>query len=353
VDQVYVRKWVVDEPTHGVWSIETAVTDGWSYRKSHIIHSSTGAGTEYQVRITAHSSTGTDSDEDVYLNNNAQNDFSDVRFAYNKSGNGMVWLKFCRMSLTATKADYWVRVAEDLTTDNRTVYIYYGNEEATYVNDPEDTFLFFDDFEDAKLRKWYEYNKNSCNWTIVSDVAAQGSNAAFCKGGWANRSLIADLLYGESPSTHGIDHGIMIHVWSRANSSGNNAGYPGYVWGTDQFSNQKSSYVMIHRNSEMQYYQDSTVSTWPYNYSYSVSTWYEFEIGVDPSTDKKRAWKDGSNMGITDLLTTDGNSLSDIDSLYVYSGTTSGYDLWIDEYYVRKWVESEPVHGSWGSEESL
>ncbi|TFH00826.1 MAG: hypothetical protein E4H14_19255, partial [Candidatus Thorarchaeota archaeon] len=58
-------------------------------------------------------------------------------------------------------------------------------------------------------------------------------------------------------------------------------------------------------------------------------------------------------MGEIDLLATGGiSTFADIEELRVNSGSGSTDDIWIDEYYVRKWVESEPTHSVWGAEES-
>jgi len=54
--------------------------DGWEFRKSHVINSASGAGTNYQIGIRAHYGSGMDSGEDVYLNGKCRNDFGDVRF---------------------------------------------------------------------------------------------------------------------------------------------------------------------------------------------------------------------------------------------------------------------------------
>jgi hypothetical protein len=54
---------------------------GWEYRKSHVIHTSSGAGTNYQIPITVYAGSGTDDANNVYLANHARPDFGDVRFA--------------------------------------------------------------------------------------------------------------------------------------------------------------------------------------------------------------------------------------------------------------------------------
>jgi predicted GH43/DUF377 family glycosyl hydrolase len=70
---------------------------GWNYRKSHIINSSAGAGTDYQVRLRLHNVDGTDWQENAYLSGKAESDLSDVRFT---SSDG------------TTKLNYWLEGLE-------------------------------------------------------------------------------------------------------------------------------------------------------------------------------------------------------------------------------------------------
>jgi hypothetical protein len=59
-------------------------------------------------------------------------------------------------------------------------------------------------------------------------------------------------------------------------------------------------------------------------------------------------------MGEIDLKASDSTStFNSIDKLKVSSGSHSNKNMWIDEFYVRKWVETKPGRGSWGAEESL
>ena len=70
---------------------------------------------------------------------------------------------------------------------------------------------------------------------------------------------------------------------------------------------------------------------------------------MNPNTDKRRAWKDGECMGEVDLIDSSGsNTFYSFDQIRVSAGTHSGQNMWIDDYYIRKWIESEPQHGIWG-----
>ena len=146
---------------------------GWVYRKSHVINSAAGTGTNYQVQITAHYGDGTDSDDDVYCNGHCKTDFGDIRFT---SSDGSTLLDYWMQEKTdGDRAVFWVEIAEDLSSENRTIYINYGNDSATTLSNGEDTFIFFDDFLGTALdaTKWDIHNGNanisvSDSWITVS-----------------------------------------------------------------------------------------------------------------------------------------------------------------------------------------
>lgn len=127
---------------------------GYNYRKSHVVASATGAGTDYQIKITVHYGSGSDSGVDVYLNSHVQNDFDDVRFTDDDETTLLsCWLE---TKVDGDNAVFWVKVADDLSTVSATICIYYGNPSATSGSDGDSTFLFFDHFPGTSLNgtKW-------------------------------------------------------------------------------------------------------------------------------------------------------------------------------------------------------
>jgi hypothetical protein len=340
IDTYFVRKWVESEPTHDSWSLEELVLDGWSYRKNHTLDFSSGAGRNYQMRFVVHSGNGTDDGENVYLNNHAQSDFDDVRFL---DGNCTKYYYYWRESYTSNdEAVFWVKISDNLNS-SVSMKIYYGNEEATCISNPQATFIFFDDFEDAQLH-WWTTPTSDTSWETVDDVYAQGSNAAYCAGGAVNRTISYDVY---------IDYSVMIHFWGRTSYSLQYAGYPCWGSGDKDGSGTTSFYSMLFHSGTMRYYQ-GTYESWPYNNTYTVNTWYEFDVALMPDTDKQRAWKSGQYMGEIDFNGSDGSSTFQvIRSLKMSAGSSTNRDLWIDEFYVRKWLPTEPSHGLWSNEESL
>lgn len=137
----YARRIVFD------WAVSTEqyvlqkkIALGWLYRKSHVIHSASGAGTNYPIRIVAHFGSGTDSGEDVYLNGHCRSDFGDIRFT---GADGETPLDYwMEKKVDGNYAIFWVEIPDDLSISDATIYIYYGNSTATRSDQPQNIDLW-------------------------------------------------------------------------------------------------------------------------------------------------------------------------------------------------------------------
>lgn len=117
----------------------------WNYRKSHIINSAVEAGMNYKVGIKVYFGSGTDGTETVngltfgkvYLGGKGRSDFGDVRFTDN---DGTTLLKCWLVERVYDDfAIFWVKVTDDLSS-NQTIYIYYGKSDATTTSNDAETF---------------------------------------------------------------------------------------------------------------------------------------------------------------------------------------------------------------------
>jgi len=150
---------------------------GWGLRKSHVINYAAGTGTLYPVKIIVHKGTGTDLLGDVYLGTHVRDDFKDVRFTDN---DGQTVLDcFMETFTSGSVATFWVEVAEDLTSVNRTIYIYYDKAaETTIVSNAIATNIF-----QLREHKYYTgYNPN-VTFSIQSSTRARSASdsAGFAK----------------------------------------------------------------------------------------------------------------------------------------------------------------------------
>ncbi len=319
---------------------DTNWLSGWGYRKSHILVGSEGAGTNYQIRVVVHYGSGIDFLDHVACHTLCKPDFDDIRFT---DDDGVTLLDYwVEASFEFDNATFWVEVMDDLD-HNQTIYLYYGNEDASPISDGDDTFIFFDDFEDQDFSEWNLTDGDS--WDIVSNYVAQGSYSAYCAGGAVARTLRIDF--------DGLNHGIMVHLHARVASSLSSSGYTLWGTGTSDTGVHIGQYTGSFRLNTIQYYRGYTYYEWPQNNTYSTNTWYKVDYGMNPDTDKRRAWKDDAYMGEVDLIDSSGeNTFANFTQIRVSAGTGFGQNMWIDEYYIRKWVEIEPQHGTWDEPET-
>lgn len=102
-----------------------------------------------------------DSGDTVSLGGKCKGDFSDIRFT---GGDGKTLLDYWAEDIEPWNyAKFWVKVSDDLSQGNATIYLYYGNENAVSLSDGDKTFLFFDDFSGSglNLNKWIRRGSES------------------------------------------------------------------------------------------------------------------------------------------------------------------------------------------------
>lgn len=322
---------------------------GWHYRKCHVINQADGAGTGYQVRITAHygddAGGSNDSGENVYLNSHCRTDFSDVRFV---SSDGVTELNYWMETgslIAGDSAAFWVKVNEDLSAANRTIYIYYGNAAATTTSNGDNTFSFFDDFDDT-LSKWVL--EKTIDGSYITINAAQ--SYVRCGGGITSGTFGHSSL-GSSPSfSNFTDGAIEVRLRQSANSLGEiayrgdfgaNTGYKGRY---DCRTGTESPHM------RPPYYGWAAFGTAVTRFGIGTDTWYRGTVTAttsgSPSLFDHQIFRNGVLMSsVTDATYAGPGEIA----LQNHYGTYSDYD-WVA---VRKYVNPEPAQGSWCAEEVL
>jgi len=109
------------------------------YRQPINISNTAGDLTNYQVRIDLNST-------NVGSNFDWSNNGSDIRFTNSTDDLLNFWIE--SWDSTGQEATIWVNVTSLPNNTNTTVYMYYGNSEASSVSNGDATFILFDDFED-------------------------------------------------------------------------------------------------------------------------------------------------------------------------------------------------------------
>ena len=280
----------------------------------------------------------------VSLEGHCKTDFGDVRFT-DDDGNTLLdyWME---TKVDGTSAVFWVKVADDLSSVDRTMYVYYGKSDATTTSNPNNTFLFFDDF-----------NGGLSKWTTLSGTwAIEGGNLVIQPTA-ENNYLITSSAIGTNS----------IAIRTRAQSTQitppTPAGaHPGLIWHANTATGTS------HRNDQvyLRPHDTSPSSTLgniqPAYYSgtggylgngvnmhdgkagsyYDWNNWYTLEVRIPPSGNVTLYGNDLSwhNWG---------NQSYSYDRIGLVA-QTGGKD-YFDYVAVRKYIEPEPTPSVWGSEE--
>jgi len=300
----------------------------WSYRKSHIINAQAGADTLYQKRVKVWYGSGTDSDENVYLAGKCRTDFGDVRFCDDDGTTELdYWME---EKVDSDYVVFWVEIADDLSTVNATVFVYYGNANATTTSNGDDTFVFFDDFIGDSL--------NLTKWVVREGDVTVSDGELILTGTTGTRGRIDGLVEFNPNSA--------VHAKSRLNIYSH---YQFPIFTRISNDNTLSDAMGVYTNP----------FTAIFFISYNEGTFTATNItGSVPDTGVYRIWeikwianKVSLYVDKSHIVTHTTNVPDETQVCYFRETNVVGYNVYVDWIFVRKYVDPEPAHGSWGSEE--
>jgi len=301
---------------------------GWKYRKAHtIVGSTAGAVTDYQIRVTVHYGSGTDNGEHVYLNGRCRTDFGDVRFT---SDDGTTQLAYwIEKKVDGDYAIIWVKVPSiPASPDTTTIYIYYGNPDATTTSDGDATFLFFDDFLTWDTSKWSQSQHTGTRGVSNSILTLTTTGTA-------------QELYFSIPT-----FGLNAMCEMKANFvSTDGSSYTVILFCGSQVTARIGEWSQVGWGTALQWDVADTAGETHGNLGAGgYGAWYVYGAVRLPSSAKffvnrNLVYTKSASWGT-------GNSQIELFSAY-------GSQIQIDWVLVRKYIDPEPSHGSWGSEEAL
>lgn len=297
---------VVKKTLRAKYLVEERIPEQFYYRKAHIIEGSESYPlTDYQIRIIVHYGSGTDNGEHVYLNERCRTDFGDIRFT---SSDGETPLSYwMEKKVDGDYAVFWVKVPFIPASPNTvTIYIYYGNENATTTSDPDSTLELYDPCE--SLEGW-TLRVSAPGYTASVDSSHGHPPPCFIISGdnWAED--YNQFIYKTINKPEGV--GLRIIV--------DHEGYHG--WYTEAFT-------MIF------FYTTDNVLIKAINLDGHINDWYY-------------------NREVREIA-----DIANYTSLWVGFGLRDAWQAdWhqharFDNIRIMKYVESEPIHGVWGPEES-
>ena len=121
----------------------------WDYRQEITLNRSAGTvGTNYVIELA------------ITYDANMSANFEDLRFIDDDDTTELEY--WFETNTTSTDAIVWVEVLDEITTTNVSIWMYYGNaSEVSTTSDGFNTFILFDDFDDAELNAsvWVNFTR--------------------------------------------------------------------------------------------------------------------------------------------------------------------------------------------------
>jgi hypothetical protein len=301
----------------------------WLYRKPITITENSGTTlTGYQVYISIDTSS-------LISGGKMQGDCDDIRFGDESRNELDYWIESgCNTSSTKI----WVETDTLTASSNTTIFMYYGNSGASAASNGEDTFEFFDDFEDGTVNKWTiegnDPNKivdviNVTRWDgktgqvmrTKSQTCNGGTYAwAFTKANVSKNGIMEFYAYVAS-----ADGTLRYLAWMRRNTA-NSTNL--YFYSSDYQTNSR-----IYENGVQKAIVGST---------FSKNTWYKHSYVAN---DNYAAWYIGGPLKISASNLVDGTS----GNLGV--GTQCKGTNYVDNVLFRKYAPTPPTYAT-GSEET-
>ncbi len=323
---------------------------GWDYRKSHTITgSSAGIQTDYQIGVKVYYGAGTDGTEivngvtfgKVYLDSKCRTDFGDINFTKSDGISSLdYWMD---EKVDSTSALFWVEV-DSIPASPSTVniYVYYGKADATTLSHISNTFPFGDDFDGSAEppETWSEAQVGTLTWLDLTANSAykvytfQDSSAE-----WHGNDIYKSVT---PPATFAlVSKHVVVNTGDKPQSQSTLFG---------RLSGGITSGIGFNDGwTEDIGYIACVISGTNKAVGGGTSGWatYIFEIRQN-GTYIKNYWN--GNM-YQEKAETD--SIDEV-RMRIVSGATSSStnpQSEIEYVFIRKYVEPEPIHTAWGSEE--
>jgi len=320
---------------------------GWGYYKTHTINGSSGGlQTNYVIPIVVHKGSGSDSGADVYLGSNVRDDFGDVRFT---NADGSSELNYYLVQyISGDKALFMVEVpsipASPSTVDIR---VYYSASGETTTSSGADTFVEFEGWEGTS-----SIDTDGASGITLADETTTVKEGSKAKKNTTDAQAHKTKMQNDNsydPSNYRIEG------WGRLVSGGGtneNLGSGLHVCGSAASNNgyqviidQRSSVSpQIRENTDYAGRTDGAMAT-------SLDTWYFLSIYRDSSNNLKAEIYTETALynqspSSTTTRTSETTHTGGYHGIYTYN---TNHSIW-DAIWVRKYVDPEPSHESWGSE---
>jgi len=267
---------------------------------------------------------------EVVLDGKCRTDFGDIRFT---DSDGVTELSYwIEEKVDGDYATFWVKVPYIPASPNTaTIYIYYGNPSATTTSDAESTFEFFDNF--STDTKW---TITDTNYVWIDPTQKK----MYYKSG------VAAYAYALLPQTYDKFRLYVKGVRTLSDEYGN--ARIELVDAQASWNTENNALAI-----QLGYKNDGDYILWIVGGSITEGANY---ITEQLNVEYTRVLKYDGSVATLDV---DGSSISEsvgtiagLDTLEVSVRDWSGQEGYISLIYLTKYIDPEPTHGVWGSEET-
>jgi PKD repeat protein len=316
--------------------------ENWTYRRAFTVsNAGTSVLTDYQFEILVNTSIGEGSNV-IYFDGKCQEDYDDIRFT-NVIGD-ITYDYWIVENVTYNWCEkIWVKV-DYVPPGISTVYMYYGNSTSSKAASGEDTFQFFDDFNDGLL-------DTGSTWDVLSGQPYSITDGVLKLTG---SSGLGDCIKSEDA----FGAGYAYHSYSNWNALTSAAPFNyGNCFGFNSQWDSPVGHAVYGERGDSNFGASSKKISSTISYGGTAATgWYEYKIDFYSPT-LLILWRGTVNrMGCWDLnLLAPSSSYIPDDDQYVcfsqYSSSSAYYQQhnWV---FVRK-LSSDAGIGTWYDEESI
>ena len=309
---------------------------GWDFRKSITITGVAGAGADYPIEFDVNYGGGADSGNSIFTWSECQTDFDDIRFTDDGGSTELDY--YIREYGASGDAEVWVEVSDSLAS-NQVIYIYYGNAGASTTSNGDNTFYFFDDFEDNDLSEWGATG----SWAINTGTVRYGARSAY---GVVGAGSLATPVNANNGANFTDD--FVLDFWARSNDDDK-------IYVLRATSDEGTGYDAVAQGNDIQYY-DGSYHDYGGSDQWNPDTWYHMEFygDMDASADTWTLVMNDNELTSNPKIhsTGDGNVAEFQRAIHAPHASYSLDDLFLDSYLIRQWNSAgQPYPSSYGSEE--
>jgi len=312
---------------------------GWNLRRSHVINAAAGAGDHYQVCIKVYKTTGENGTETingvtagkVYVGSNCRDDFGDICFT---GSNGTTVLDCWMQTFTSgTSAIFWVEVTDSLESVAQTIYVYYKKDDAVTTSNGVNTFILFDHLD------------SSSGWTLSSRATIANSKLTITPAG------LAKGQFGYRTWTPITDYRVRYSYYADTNNAAVILAVRGSVQPVENVSCIGLGSPCVHEydhyysSFNFRFYSVSNISTGTTTIAKSSTPQFVTLTKVGSLYSVTR--NDSPTKTCTDATPETGAYI-----VYGVTVTISSGSAVLDWLFISKYVNPEPEHSTWGSEET-